>query len=123
MNHNGTSFQTLFTFTPESGGAPDGGLLLLEDTFYPSGPSPMLAMNDEMVEAQVRIYPNPFTDTFRAEVSEGDASFVVCDLSGVVRMSSMNAGENEMGSQLEKGIYLLTINHGNKRSTYRLVKN
>jgi uncharacterized repeat protein (TIGR03803 family) len=122
MALDGTSFQTLFTFTPESGGAPDGGLLLLEDTFYPPSPSVALAQNDDRHEAPITIYPNPFSDTFRAEGFQHDASFVIRDMSGTVRMSTVPGDVHEMGAELEKGIYLLTVKQGTKTSTHRLVK-
>lgn len=123
MHVDGTSFQPLFAFTPESGGAPDGGLLLMEDTFFPPGRAATLTMNN-MEDSRVRIYPNPFSDTFTAEVSAGNASFMLRDMNGAVRLSFSEVGVAEqMGAQLEKGIYILTVHEGDKTSNYRLVKN
>jgi uncharacterized repeat protein (TIGR03803 family) len=120
------TFEKLFDFSPSTGGAPDGGFIIMEDNFYTNDePEPLLA--DAGEQNELLIYPNPFVNTFTAEVTSTDEEptrIMVRDMTGALLLdvSSEDGIQAQLGGDLRKGIYLLTVRRGSRVSTQRLVK-
>lgn len=126
LNSDGSSYQTLFNFSPETGGSPNGNLLLLDDTFVPPAPSPFADARTNTLASDVMVYPNPFTNYFTTQIkdqTEHPARLTIRDLSGAVLVEVNASSDLQLGDQLKRGIYLLTVHRGSTVTTHRLIKN
>jgi uncharacterized repeat protein (TIGR03803 family) len=115
-------YDKFYDFSEESGGMPDGELLLVEDFFTGT-----LSAMASAKEVSVGISPNPFTDTFTAEISSADdqeVHFVLTDLNGTIvhQSSGFTNTTNSLGDDLRRGIYVLKIIKGDEVSLHRVVK-
>jgi uncharacterized repeat protein (TIGR03803 family) len=120
---NGSAFSKVFDFSRESGGNPDGDLLLTEDSFRKPG----LASRSRKSADKVGLFPNPFIHTMTAQVTGEDSrpvKFILSDLQGNVLqeiIGETNSGL-ELGAALEKGIYILKVVKDGNASQHRIVK-
>jgi hypothetical protein len=80
---------------------------------YPSG------IHDLNISA-LKIYPNPVTDRLYIDYSQ-DASFVVCDMTGRVLVSTMMDKEIDV-SNLPSGVYILRVQSDNGTVVNKFVK-
>ena len=120
---NGTAFSKVFDFSKESGGNPDGDLLLTEDSFRQPG----LVSRSPRSADKVGLFPNPFIHTMTAQVNGEDSrpvKFILSDLQGNVLqeiIGETNSGL-ELGAALERGIYILKVVKDGNASQHRIVK-
>lgn len=131
MSLDGSVFTKLFDFSTESGGSPNGKLLM-------TGPMPLnkLASSQsrevqpEVSETKrkgVIVYPNPSNHTFTLEMheeSQGYSRAVLLDLSGKeVSTFDLNAEQPVVfGESLPSGVYILRTMINNKVGVHRLIK-
>jgi uncharacterized repeat protein (TIGR03803 family) len=118
------SFTTLFDFSVSSGTNPNGTFLIREDTFVPS---PLPASTIENTMLRVSIHPNPSADNFNVMVSTPDAQpiqMVVTDQYGQVINTYDISAEIpvRVGSELNRGIYIMKIIQGKEITMQRMVK-
>jgi len=75
----------------------------------------------------IAVYPNPTDGIFIIDLGETLPEFIVSitDVSGKILRQSVykNTKMLELNLDVQPGIYLLTINSGNKKATIRLIKN
>ena len=75
----------------------------------------------------ITVYPNPTNGIVKIDLGETLSEFVVSiiDVNGkLIRQSTYkNTKMFELNLNVQSGIYLLTINSGNKKATIRLIKN
>jgi uncharacterized repeat protein (TIGR03803 family) len=119
-------FAKLFDFTPSSGGRPTGALVIREDTY-----SPLLTFaaksGAEQMMSRVSVYPNPTTDNFEVTVTapdNGPVTVVVMDQYGQMIGSYEGAINTtmEIGSELNRGVYIMKTIIGKTVNMHRLVK-
>lgn len=115
-------FEKLFDFTMDSGGAPNGSLIIRDDAFTP-----------EVTEAEassslnVSIYPNPSTNDFLVQVRSArhePIHLVVTDQYGQrVGVFEVNPDIPLLiGSELKRGLYILEVIQGTVIAMKRIVK-
>ncbi len=81
-----------------------------------------VALNSSMVESAVNIYPNPVQSTFELNASDDLISVELMDLNGKVKKRfNGNAGSYNI-QDLERGIYLLRMEMGDRTVTQKLIK-
>jgi uncharacterized repeat protein (TIGR03803 family) len=120
---DGTNFIKLFDFSEETGYAPDGYLLLREDTFTP----PVTALMASAKIDAVEVHPNPFQQSFTASIKAHDGTpvrVVITDINGSV-VSDRAVTQDAFfqgGEDLRKGIYILKVIRGKDVSVKRIVK-
>jgi uncharacterized repeat protein (TIGR03803 family) len=122
----GAGFAKLFDFSGESGGNPDGSLLIREDTFSPASAAAQ-TLQSEDANLSVSIHPNPATDSFNVLVETpggGPINFVVSDQYGqsITRYEVTPGTPMEIGRELKRGIYIMKAVQGNVIIMQRLVK-
>jgi uncharacterized repeat protein (TIGR03803 family) len=129
MKLDGSSFEKLHDFTFDQGANPTGALLLSED-FFPAAATSIAENTTERVNTStysVGVFPNPFVNSFTAEISSTDARparVLITDLHGQV-ISEFDTDANatlSMGDQLGKGIYILKVIKGKEVTSHRIVK-
>ncbi|HYF68007.1 MAG TPA: choice-of-anchor tandem repeat GloVer-containing protein [Ohtaekwangia sp.] len=126
LNPDGSSYEKLFSFSQETGGSPNGNLLLLDDTFVTPAPSLFTDAHTNTLASDVLVYPNPFTNYFTARIKDQNEHAVrltIRDLSGAVVMEANANSDTQLGDQLKRGIYVLTVHRGSVITTHRLIKN
>lgn len=116
------AFEKLFDFTTESGGAPNGSLIIREDTFTPNATEAEASSN-----LNVSIYPNPFTNNFQVHVQSARREpihLVVTDQYGQ-RVGVFEINPNipmQIGSELKRGLFIIEIIQGRVIEMKRIVK-
>jgi uncharacterized repeat protein (TIGR03803 family) len=130
LGTNGSSYSKLFDFTHESGGTPDGSLVLVEDLFPTSGGT-LVAQAFENVKQQtsytVGVFPNPSNSAFTADIQSEDDSpvqVVISDMHGQIlaRKEGRTNAAVQLGDNLERGIYVLKVIKNGEVSQHRIVK-
>src|SRR5690606_39193088 len=125
VNRNGSGFDNLFDFSRQSGGRPEGSLVIREDTFSPPSAAARETSQDEMMH--ISIHPNPSTDNFHVRVKTPDnerIQMVVTDQYGqtVASYEIQNDVPVLVGSELDRGLYIVKIMQGREIVMTRLVK-
>jgi hypothetical protein len=88
---------------------------------------PLLKLEEQTTEvlSDIKVYPNPFTQVLHLEFENEIGSAEVCirDMTGrvVFRTTTIN-NSLEVGDDLSKGIYLLTIQVGEERKEFKISK-
>lgn len=77
--------------------------------------------NFDIVNHQVSVYPNPFTDVLQIESSQSIETIEVYDLTGKRVYKSEAKQQIELG-HLQAGVYMLNIYTANGKDTIRVVK-
>lgn len=72
--------------------------------------------------ASFSIFPNPFTSEGLHIKKQGDFSYSISDISGVVQEKGNANGDNVVGKNLAPGVYFISIEHNNTSSTYKIVR-
>ncbi|WP_048921635.1 endo-1,4-beta-xylanase [Rufibacter radiotolerans] len=67
------------------------------------------------------LYPNPFTENFRFELS-GKFEYQLFSSAGALLQTGTATGELVLGEGLAKGLYLLKVSHKNQVKTLKLIK-
>lgn len=119
-------YARLFDFTPSSGGRPTGALVIREDTYFPASALTQES-GDQQTMSRVSVYPNPTTDNFEVTVTSPDAApmtVVVMDQYGQVIRSYEGTINSAMliGSDLNRGVYIMKTVVGKTVTMHRLVK-
>jgi hypothetical protein len=86
--------------------------------------SETIRLNNE--EISIEITPNPFSDqiVISSENKEMPVIAEVFDMSGKSKVISQGLGNvNIQTSELAEGVYFIRINHGEKVSVHRIIKN
>lgn len=91
-------------------------------SFKPYNCGESLAVSD-LSKTEMKIYPNPSKNHFFLE-TENAGNIVIQDLSGkIVHSSLVNKGKNEISTNLQQGIYIVTqISEGKKSNTKLIIK-
>lgn len=71
--------------------------------------------------ANTRLFPNPFTSSFRIQTSEV-FSYALFDAKGIEIQKGQANGQESLGNELGKGLYLLKINQGGREKTFKVIK-
>lgn len=88
--------------------------------FKPYHCAEVLAVSD-ISKSSVKIYPNPSKNHFFLE-TENAGNVVIQDLSGKVVFSSIvNKGKNEINTNLQPGVYIITQQSEGKKSNTKLI--
>ncbi len=93
-----------------------------------SSPAARQAADAESESGSVRIFPNPFTDSFTIEptgVRSGPQAVELYDLLGRRVWQGVTTGDKQVvpvGSQLSTGTYVLRVGGGEKAETIKVVK-
>ncbi len=125
IKSNGYAYSKLFDFTENSGGNPDGNLLIMDDSFR--RPNTIKAISLSNFSQKVGLFPNPFVSSFVASIEtekQENVKFIITNLQGDVlheAISMTNSGY-ELGSELGRGIYILKVIKGEEVSLHRIVK-
>lgn len=83
---------------------------------------------EETNKSSFTVYPNPFTNELNIQLPEnikGSYNFKVVDLSGLIIFSEYSKSENKFvwnGSDLPKGIYILSIESDGKVLTKKVIR-
>ena len=99
----------------------------LGNGYYPALNLKSLSVEDNMMDAQLRVYPNPTSQSLY--VSHPDMNsfgITIVDLNGKQLYSgSINKEEPLDVSNYTQGMYLITIENTatNKKNTYKIIKN
>lgn len=121
----GSAFNKLYDFSSWSGGRPEGTLVMREDTFSPSSAMARMASDEERIE--LSIHPNPTTQDFNVHVKAPGGEkiqMVVTDQYGqvITGYEITNGIPVQIGSELQRGLYIMKIIQGNRTTMKRLVK-
>lgn len=121
---DGTGFAKLFDFNPDSGGHPDGALIIREDTYQGFDFSASARVG---YDAQIDVHPNPSAEEFTVLVKlpfQGPTHIVITDQFGytISRYNVDNDTPVRFGADLKSGLYIMKIVRGNDIATYRLIK-
>ena len=124
VSRNGTGFDKLYDFSQWSGGRPEGSLIIREDTFSPPSAMARMAAVEEM---QLSIHPNPSADNFNVHVDAPGGEriqLVVTDQYGqaVMTCELTNGTAVQVGSELQRGLYIMKIVQGKRTMMKRVVK-
>ncbi len=131
IKKSGAQFRQLFSFTSETGGAPNGVPLVMPNHSPEAIGNEAVVQFPDVIETgnEVSVFPNPFRESFTATVntspSDEPLQFSISDSRGNViksHVGSVNAPV-EMGRDLEKGVYVLRIVRGETVTTRKLIKN
>ena len=88
--------------------------------FKPYNCAEILAVSD-VSKSKISIYPNPSKNHFFLE-TENAGNIVIQDLSGkVVHSAIVNKGKNEINTNLQPGIYIITQQSEGKKSNTKLI--
>ena len=132
IKSDGTEFKKLFDFDYNTGGAPDGSLLLVPtppSTVTKSARSAVAALVVEDAEQQVSVeaYPNPFLDILYVNITHSaDTEFqsVLMDASG--RIVGTQTGPTNttaaIRTDVSQGLYVLKVTVGNLTKHIRVVR-
>lgn len=75
----------------------------------------------------IRVFPNPTSGILKIDLGETFSELIVSiiDVNGklIKQLTFKNTNFFELNLDVQSGIYLLTINSGNKKATIRLIKN
>ena len=99
----------------------------LGNGYYPALNLQALSVEDNMMDVQLRVYPNPTSQSLY--VSHPDISsfgITIVDLNGKQLYSgTINKDEPLDVSNYSQGMYLITIENkeANKKNTYKIIKN
>lgn len=89
-------------------------------TFKPYNCAESLAVSD-VSKSTMKIYPNPSKNHFFLE-TENAGNIVIQDLSGkVVHSAIVNKGKNEINTNLQSGVYIITQQSEGKKSNTKLI--
>lgn len=89
-------------------------------SFKPYKCGEILAVSD-VSKSQMKIYPNPSKNHFFLE-TESAGNIVIQDLSGkVVHSAIVNKGKNEINTNLQSGVYIITQQSEGKKSNIKLI--
>lgn len=89
-------------------------------SFKPYKCEEVLAVSD-VSKSQMKIYPNPSKNHFFLE-TENAGNIVIQDLSGkVVHSAIVNKGKNEINTNLQSGVYIITQQSEGKKSNIKLI--
>lgn len=89
-------------------------------SFKPYNCAEILAVSD-VSKSKINIYPNPSKNHFFLE-TENTGNIVVQDISGKVVFSSIvNKGRNEISTNLQPGVYIVTQQSEGKKSNTKLI--
>lgn len=91
-------------------------------SFKPYNCAESLAVSD-VSKSSIKIYPNPSKNHFFLE-TENTGNIVIQDLSGkVVHSSLVDKGKNEISTNLQSGVYIITqISEGKKSNTKLIIQ-
>jgi uncharacterized repeat protein (TIGR03803 family) len=126
VNTTGSDFAKLFDFSNESGGMPNGMLVIREDEYSPAA-SVMSFTDTQQAILSVDIHPNPSTDNFNVMVSSPGTDpihMVLTDQYGQ-DITTYNITPNvqmQLGSELRRGIYIMKVIQGREIAMQRIVK-
>jgi ELWxxDGT repeat protein/uncharacterized repeat protein (TIGR03803 family) len=126
VSTTGGNFARLLDFTPLSGGRPTGALVIREDTYSPPSTFSSVSGNEQAI-SRVSVYPNPTTDNFEVTVyspGNGPVTVVVMDQYGQMIESYKGAINTtlQIGSDLNRGVYIVKTVTGKTVTMHRLVK-
>lgn len=89
-------------------------------TYKPYKCAQSLAVSD-VAKSKINIYPNPSKNHFFLE-TENAGNIVIQDLSGkVVHSAIVNKGKNEITTNLQSGVYIITQQSEGKKSNTKLI--
>lgn len=89
-------------------------------SYKPYNCAETLAVSD-VSKSSMKVYPNPSKNHFFLE-TENAGNIVIQDLSGkVVHSSIINKGKNEINTNLQSGIYIITQQSEGKKSNTKLI--
>lgn len=72
---------------------------------------------------EINIYPNPFETEIIIEVSDQEYFIAtVYNISGNIVYSTNCSGKGSIGSELQKGMYILRIDSGNQQRHFKILK-
>ena len=103
----------------------DGLAILQESSDFLHAIVCATASVDELVNAQLSIYPNPSNGQFNVRANQTITSATVFDLNGKVIRSINSINQNDFSFDINEndtGIYLLQINTNTEIITKRLIK-
>lgn len=129
---DGGVLNKLFDFSMETGGAPDGKLLItgpeLENkSIASSSTREVPSAGPESVRSDIFVYPNPSRHAFTLEMHDNNEDFsqaVLLDISGR-ELSRYDLSSNTplvFGEGLTSGVYILKVKNGASTKTFRLMK-
>ena len=126
VHRAGTGFTKLFDFNHQSGGNPNGMLVVREDEYLPAASVENL-MDMQTSVLDVDIHPNPSTDNFKVMVSSPGSDpihMVLTDQYGqeITTYNIIPNVQMHLGSDLRRGIYIMKIIQGNEITMQRIVK-
>src|SRR5690606_25483625 len=125
VSPTGGDYTKLFDFNSESGGRPEGKLVIREDTYEAHNTASAAREKSEGIN--ISIHPNPSTDHFRMNVDASNDEplrVIVTDQYGaIVQMyDATDAKVIEFGGDLKRGLYLVKVLHGKGVWIQRVVK-
>lgn len=136
IKRDGTEFTKLYDFSLNSGGKPDGNLILVdspvgieEKSSHAGFRESVISLENEQLEEEksVKVYPNPTTNSFNIELTDRNmngSSLVITDVQGrALHQRQLFFGQHEtFGEDLAQGFYILTVAHPKKTVIVRVVK-
>ncbi|PVW13498.1 serine protease [Marixanthomonas spongiae] len=85
-----------------------------------------LSVEDEMLQKNFALYPNPVTTDVNISFPKGyaEATFTMYNILGEqVKRARISANNNQVDvSQLTAGVYIATVETGNKKTSFKLIK-
>jgi uncharacterized repeat protein (TIGR03803 family) len=133
IKSDGSNYQKLLDFPTGAFSYPNGRLLLIDEQFDPMQ-HPLARISTEKNADRgenkiVKLYPNPFADSFTIQVmpgrnSDSPVNLNLYDVHGAAINHQTTSANTpiEIGSNLPPGVYILSVQHEGKTSTHRLIK-
>tara|TARA_B100000508_G_scaffold140085_2_gene140001 strand:+ start:776 stop:1768 length:993 start_codon:yes stop_codon:yes gene_type:complete len=81
-------------------------------------------LNDETMNSEVSVHPNPFTNQIFVESTLDQINYSILDISGKLLSKGITTSNQSIDvSSLNSGVYFLKIFEGNKSRTIKVIKN
>ena len=122
-----TNFKISWTIGEPVVGLMTSGGKQLGNGYHPALNIQALSVEENLLDVQIRVYPNPTSEMLYVSHPELNYFFIqISDLNGkLIYSSSINKEEPLDVSTFSQGMYLITIENKetNKRNTYKIIKN
>ena len=77
--------------------------------------------NLQLTDNKIKLYPNPFNSKLNISGATGSANSTLTNMFGQIIWSGNNIDQQDF-SYLTSGIYFLTVDYGNNKPTFKLIK-
>lgn len=71
--------------------------------------------------SEVKLFPNPFNSSFQIQ-AKGTFTYSIFDSKGIELAKGEASGDDKLGNNLSKGLYLLKINQGGTEKVFKMIK-